>query len=90
MIDDDTIAIGTYNVDPRSANLNSELLVICHGNKALAAEMRASIGARMNHAWTVLKSGEVNRDNLVRDASSEDWWKMHLARPLASAFDFLL
>ena len=43
VIDDDTIMIGTYNVDPRSANLNAELLVVCQGSTALATQMHEDL-----------------------------------------------
>ena len=35
-LDRETTMIGTYNIDPRSANLNSELVFICRNNPALA------------------------------------------------------
>ena len=46
VIDGDTTLLGTYNIDPRSANLNSELMLVCRGQKELAAEVLASIAAR--------------------------------------------
>ena len=46
VIDGDTTLLGTYNIDPRSANLNSELMVVCRGQRDLAAEVLASIAAR--------------------------------------------
>jgi cardiolipin synthase C len=36
VIDGHTTLIGTYNVDPRSSNLNNEMVYICHNNKDLA------------------------------------------------------
>ena len=47
VIDDDTVVIGTYNVDPRSANLNAELLVVCQGGTALATQMHEDLMSRM-------------------------------------------
>src|SRR5262249_36832933 len=46
VIDGDTTLLGTYNMDPRSVNLNSELMFVCRGQKDLAAEVLASIAAR--------------------------------------------
>jgi putative cardiolipin synthase len=46
-IDDDTIMIGTDNVDPRSANRNSGLMVVCQGSPALAAPMNADLHERI-------------------------------------------
>ena len=34
VIDGDTTLLGTYNIDPRSANLNSELMVVCRGQRS--------------------------------------------------------
>jgi len=41
VIDGETTLLGTYNIDPRSANLNSELMLVCRGQRALAAEAEA-------------------------------------------------
>src|SRR4029079_15832086 len=35
VIDGETTLLGTYNIDPRSANLNSELMLVCRGQKDL-------------------------------------------------------
>jgi putative cardiolipin synthase len=39
--------IGTYNVDPRSANFNSEMIVSCENNPELAGEVQKDIDSRM-------------------------------------------
>lgn len=36
VVDGKTTMIGTYNVDPRSTNLNNEMVFICHDNPELA------------------------------------------------------
>ncbi|MDZ4082961.1 MAG: phosphatidylserine/phosphatidylglycerophosphate/cardiolipin synthase family protein, partial [Bdellovibrionales bacterium] len=43
VVDGKHLLIGTYNVDPRSANLNSELLIICRNQPDLANYARDSI-----------------------------------------------
>jgi putative cardiolipin synthase len=90
VIDDDTIMIGTYNVDPRSANLNSELLIVCEGAPALAAQMHASLVDRIGRARPVIGNSTVDSSNLIGDASSSSKMLMILVAPVASLFDFLL
>lgn len=90
VVDQKTVVIGTYNVDPRSANLNSELLFVCRNAPALAAEMTASIRARIARARPVVEQGVIHSDALLGDAPTAERLKMRLAIPLAWAFDFLL
>ncbi len=91
VIDDDIVLIGTYNIDPRSANLNSELMLVCKGNKDLATHMRASIEARIHQSNMVLDGdGKPNVSALIADAETKDIIMMLIAMPLSSMFDFLL
>lgn len=90
VIDDDTIMIGTYNIDPRSANLNSELIVVCQGNKALATQMREDMASRIEHSKLVVGDGEVESSHLIGDASLSSLVLMGLVTPVASLFNFLL
>ena len=91
VVDDDTVLIGTYNIDPRSANLNSELMLVCKGSKELAAEVRASIEARIRQANLVL-DGDANPNvsALIADAETKNIIMMLISMPLSSMFDFLL
>lgn len=45
VVDGHTTLIGTYNVDPRSTNLNNEMVFICHNNPELAQNVLED----MNH-----------------------------------------
>lgn len=90
VIDDNTVIIGTYNVDRRSANLNSEMIVICRNSPALAQQMLSSIQSRMAHSSPVLANGELHRSVLWNEATLADQMKMLLAMPLSTMFDFLL
>ncbi len=91
VVDDDTVMLGTYNIDPRSANLNSELMVICRNSPELAAEFRKSIEARIAQSGVVIKDMEDTRiRNAIGDASAKNIIMMVLAMPVASWFDFLL
>ncbi len=91
VLDDKTVLIGTYNIDPRSANLNSELMVVCRNNPAFARAVTESIQARMQQSDLIISQKEVvNGDALTQRVD----WKMKLqtwlAYPLASLFDVLL
>jgi putative cardiolipin synthase len=91
VIDDETVLIGTYNIDPRSANLNSELMLVCKGSPDLAAEVRASIEARIRQANLVLDGDEnPNLSGLIAGADTKSIVLMLLSMPLSSMFDFLL
>ena len=52
MIDNETIYIGTFNLDPRSANLNTEVGVLAR-NEELAGQLAASIeqDIRPENSW---------------------------------------
>lgn len=62
VFDDKDVVIGTYNVDPRSANYNSEMTVVCENNSHFASVVKADIQERMNesfHLDSVSKVDEV-------------------------------
>jgi len=91
VIDGDTTLLGTYNMDPRSANLNSELMVVCRGQKALAAEVLASIAAREAASVRVIERGRiVQRSGLLGVSPFTQRFRFLLEMPLANLFDFLL
>jgi putative cardiolipin synthase len=46
VFDEKDVVIGTYNVDPRSANFNAEMTVACDNNPELAAHVQANIDSR--------------------------------------------
>ena len=91
MIDGDTTLLGTYNMDPRSANLNSELMVVCRGQKELAAEVLASIAAREAGSVRVIERGKiVQRSGLLGESPLKQRFRFLLEMPIANLFDFLL
>ena len=91
VIDDSTSIIGTYNIDPRSANLNSELIVVCRHNATLAKAILDDMDLRMKKSAPVLQKNCLEcTKNLVEGA---DWFstlKFVLFIPIASRLDFLL
>jgi putative cardiolipin synthase len=91
VIDGDTTIVGTYNIDPRSANLNSELILVCRGQKELAAEVLASIAARGAASRRVIDRGKiVQRSALLGDSPLKQRLRFLLEMPIANLFDFLL
>jgi cardiolipin synthase C len=91
VIDGDTTLLGTYNMDPRSANLNSELMFVCRGQHALAAEVLASIAAREALSARVIERGAiVHRSALLGDSRLTQRLRFLLEMPIANLFDFLL
>ena len=61
VIDNETLFIGTFNLDPRSANLNTEVGVIVK-NKKIAAAVEANIlnDAKVENSWD---AGKVNANS---------------------------
>ena len=91
VFDDDTVIVGTYNIDPRSANLNSELIVICRGNTALASAMKASLDARLAQSRPLVGTPEAGGEAaLIQGASDSEVFRMRAITPLASFLDFLM
>jgi len=91
VIDGETTLLGTYNMDPRSANLNSELMLVCRGQRALAAEVLASIAARAAASSTVIERGTiVQRSALLGRSPLTQRLRCLLEMPIANLFDFLL
>jgi putative cardiolipin synthase len=78
-------------MDPRSANLNSELMLVCRGQKALAAEVLASIAAREAASAKVIERGTiVQRWALLGNSPLRQRIRFLLEMPIANLFDFLL
>ena len=91
VIDDKTSLIGTYNIDPRSANLNSELVVICRNNPVLAQAIKSDMKNRMENSFPIVKSGCIEcSKNLIKDADYLSVLKFLIFLPLANQLQFLL
>lgn len=91
VFDGRTTVIGTYNIDPRSANLNSEMVLVCRDNPELAAAMARSIEERIAQS-TLISGGEgaAGMDGLLRGATVAQAAMTAASLPLARFFDFLL
>lgn len=91
VVDGRTVVLGTYNIDPRSANLNSELLIVCQDNPAFAQAVLSSIRERAQSSAQVLGNGQVlNEDALFGASGIRQKALFLLSMPFASLFDFLL
>lgn len=91
VIDGKTSLIGTYNIDPRSANLNSELMVVCKDNPEFAKQVSQSINDRINQSAHYMSGKKiVNAEALMQKASLMQKIMAYLAVPLATTFDFIL
>ncbi len=91
VIDGQTVIVGTYNIDPRSANLNSELIVVCRNSPELAQQMTADILARVGHSKLIIKDGDIQSVGDIFSGASLGtliWFLVFL--PVAHLFDFLL
>ena len=82
--------IGTYNIDPRSANLNSELILVCRGSKEFAKAVKQSIESRFKQSEVVLSNTDIDRNALAKGASKTNYGKMLLTLPITTMFQFLL
>ena len=90
VIDGVTVLVGTYNIDPRSANLNSELMVICRNSTELAKDISMNIEARIKESKVVIQNGEYSRWNVLFGSSFEQKVMLLLFLPVSNLFDFLL
>ena len=91
LFDDRTVVIGTYNIDPRSANLNSELIIICRDTPTLARAVARSQQARLTQSRAIVGTPGVDSyQALVQGADERTIWLMRLTQPLARWLDFLL
>lgn len=90
VVDNDTVLIGTYNIDPRSANLNAEMMIVCYDGPELAAQMAADLNSRLAASKPVVDLEQVNSEHLIGAAGWRDLAIMGLVAPVASLFDILL
>lgn len=68
VIDDSITVIGTFNLDPRSANLNTECIVVIH-----SAEVAANVLAGMEEEYKPENSWETTME--FNPDSEVGWWK---------------
>lgn len=57
LIDGETLIVGTFNADPRSKNLNAEMVVICRGSPKLGQAFRHDYEKRLHQSVQLNKEG---------------------------------
>lgn len=91
IFDDRTVMIGTFNVDPRSARLNTELALFCEGNPHLALAVKADIDKRLAQSVQLDDNGNpVDGKSAFSGANIPKRFMYFLLSPLSHMFDSLL
>lgn len=91
VVDNKHVLIGSYNIDPRSANLNSEMILICKNNPEFAQGVFSSIQLRKNQSVRVISGGRLDSfAGITQKSSTGDILSMYSLIPLTSLFEFLL
>jgi putative cardiolipin synthase len=86
VVDGVTAVVGSFNLDPRSERLNTELAVVID-DPALAAELAATMDGRLAGAAQIGPDGRPEGyDDRYPGVSRCKVWKMRLMRPLAALF----
>jgi phosphatidylserine/phosphatidylglycerophosphate/cardiolipin synthase-like enzyme len=77
VIDDETIFIGTFNLDPRSTNLNTEVGVLID-NRELARQLTASIERDIQPENSWHTTADFNPDSQVSFGKRFQVWMFRL------------
>ena len=72
VVDGRVVLVGSYNIDPRSQNLNSEVICVVD-DEDIAAELRDSIDLHMRNAWKVDSNGRPDCGDIERAKSFRAW-----------------
>jgi putative cardiolipin synthase len=83
--------IGTFNVDPRSANLNSELMLICEDNLALTKYITSDIEDRIKLSRAIKTNGlAADGSSVLQNAGLMKRIKFYLSLIPSSLFECLM
>ncbi len=67
VVDDSIVFIGTFNLDPRSENLNTEVGIIAkHDELARAVKREIEIDMSEGNSWNVRKDGRNNETSIMK------------------------
>ena len=76
VVDDYIVFIGTFNLDPRSENLNTEVGVIAkHKELARAVKREIEIDMTEGNSWNVKEDGRNNDASIIK-RSKLFFWKL--------------
>jgi putative cardiolipin synthase len=84
VIDGETVLVGSYNIDPRSHNLNTEVICVVE-DEDIGREVLDSIDLHLRNAWQVPRhrdAGRPERDRGALRAKSFRAWAARLLLPL--------
>ena len=83
VIDGKVVMIGSYNLDPRSQNLNTEVMTVVE-DEQLARELLDSIDLHLQNAWTISRNGKPARGRypLVSRAKKIRTWAARIFLPI--------
>jgi phosphatidylserine/phosphatidylglycerophosphate/cardiolipin synthase-like enzyme len=84
VVDGRVVLVGSYNLDPRSQNLNAEAMCVAQ-DEGLARELLASIDRHAANAWTLRRNGlpaHGERRPRISRARSLRLWAARLLLPL--------
>jgi putative cardiolipin synthase len=88
---DSAFTTGTFNVDPRSANLNSEMMLFCEGNKKLTQFVVDDIKDRIAESDLLGKDGKLaNGNSIFKNVDYVKKMEFHLAILPSEWFSYLL
>lgn len=73
VFDDDSVMIGSYNFDPRSNNLNSEMAIFCDGNKDLVEEVKLNMLERLESSHKVESREDLKKVKFKNVKNSKIW-----------------
>ncbi len=82
VVDDSIVYIGTYNLDPRSQNLNTEMGIITKNTElARAVKREIEIDMAEGNSWNIKKDGK-NNDTSIYKRSELFLWKLLPINPI--------
>lgn len=91
VVDGKIVMVGTFNVDPRSRNINSEMALMCLDSTELASEVLQSMRERGDHSVQLGKNGKpVDGSSSFAGVSLPKRIAYYLLMPFSNVFDFLL
>lgn len=91
VIDGKDIMVGTFNADPRSHNINTEMAIMCRGNAELAQDVLASMKETQAGSVQLNEKGDpVDGESKFFNVSFPKLAEYFLLSPAANLFDFLL
>ncbi len=91
LVDDNSVLIGSFNIDPRSANLNAEMALVCVGSKTLASSVAVDFETRKSTMAELGRNGlPLDGRDIHLNASEKARRNYLLTKPFALVFSSFL